>query len=228
MEKVSIIVPVYNHEKIIKNNIHKIITEMDKFDFLTYEIILINDGSKDSSFYEMEQLTNDHLLKINKPNNGLGSVLQIGFKQAKGDFIICLDLDLSYDIQNIKHIIEYLKEYDCVVCSKYKLETNYYPFIRKFFSSLYYYFFGIFSNINVRDIGSGLLGIRSNCIRNASFISNGFGIHYEIFMFLHKINAKMIEIPVNYKHMPGSFCISNHGITTFIETIKVIKHFKKI
>ncbi len=88
----SIIIPVYNSEKFIKNTIYSIVKQKKD----NFEIIIINDNSKDKTLYYCKKLKEKYpCIKIinNKKNIGVGSSRNIGIKEAIGDYIIFVDSD---------------------------------------------------------------------------------------------------------------------------------------
>jgi len=226
MKKISVIIPVYNQASIIINNVSKVISVLNNCGY-PFELILINDGSTDGSYRVMSKLKNNNIRMITKENQGLGSVLKLGFSTSTGQILIILDLDLSYGIENIPDIINLADNWDCVVCSKYANANNY-PTHRKVLSLLCYLFCKCFLNISVRDMGSGLVMLKSHLVRNESFLSKGFGIHCELFSTLHNKNAKILEIPIQYIHNPSSFRLFFHGMQTIKEIISTVLKHRKI
>ncbi len=115
MPKLSIIIPVYNAEKYIRNCLDNILNQ----GFFDYECILVNDGSKDNS----EAICSEYVKKdqryklINKVNGGASSARNAGIKAACGDYITFVDSD-DYIINEIYskcfEVIE--KESADVVC----------------------------------------------------------------------------------------------------------------
>jgi len=225
MKKISVIVPVYNQVSIISSNVPKIIVEMKSTGY-PFEILLINDGSNDGSDIMLHQFSEPFIKIINQNNKGLGSVLKTAFTQAGGDILIIVDLDLSYGIQNISRAIRLSNDWDCVVCSKYARQ-NQYPFHRKILSFFHYKFCRLLFGISVRDMGSGIVMVHSKFVHNQKFFSNGFGIHCEFFLSLHKQHASVLELPVQYKHFPGSYRLIYHSIQTTKELFVIVQHYKQ-
>lgn len=91
MDKISIIVPVYNVEKYIKKCIESIKTQT----YTNFEALIINDGSPDNSIEIAKKIAgNDQrFIFFNKKNGGLSSARNFGIDQAKGKFIAFLDSD---------------------------------------------------------------------------------------------------------------------------------------
>ncbi|MFX1435247.1 MAG: glycosyltransferase family 2 protein, partial [Promethearchaeota archaeon] len=125
----SIILPVYNEEKSIKNVINRI---PDNFD---YEVIIIDDGSTDKTIQYVKEIQNPNIqiLKYAK-NQGNGAALLSGLKYARGNIIITLDSDGQHDPQEIPNLIKPIlnNEADIAIGSSYKGNNNYnYPLYRK-------------------------------------------------------------------------------------------------
>ena len=94
MRKVSFVIPCYNSEKTITKVVDEILDTIHKED--DYEIILVNDCSKDNVWSVIENLcnNNNHIIGINFAKNfGQHSALMAGYNQATGDVIVSLDDD---------------------------------------------------------------------------------------------------------------------------------------
>lgn len=121
--KVSLIIPVYNVEKYIRKALESVATQTLK----DIEVIIINDGSNDSSIKIVEEFIQkyDNFRLINQENQGLSAARNTGLKEARGDYIAFMDSD-DYLANNF---LEYL--YNLAVengadisCCNYKI---YYP-----------------------------------------------------------------------------------------------------
>ena len=89
----SIIIPVYNVEKYVEKCIRS--CETQDIPSSEYELICINDGSKDNSLAIIEELAREfsNITVISQPNGGLSSARNTGMKHAKGDYYFFLDSD---------------------------------------------------------------------------------------------------------------------------------------
>jgi len=104
---VSIIIPLYNAEKFIKETIESALNQSYK----NIEIIIIDDGSTDTSFTVAEKYKNEFVTVIKQPNRGASAARNHGLKLAKGDYIQFLDADDIIDINKIEYQINTLKSY---------------------------------------------------------------------------------------------------------------------
>ena len=112
MELVSIIIPVYNEERTILEILKKIYSLN-----LKKEIIVINDGSRDNSRrIILDYIENKKEFRlINKSNEGKGSAIKLGIKEAKGDIIAIQDADLEYNPSDLEFLIEFLIGFCCKI-----------------------------------------------------------------------------------------------------------------
>ena len=91
-KKASIIIPIYNSEKYLENCIESVLKQTEQ----DYELILINDGSKDSSEEIMTKYKNKYPEKIkifSQENRGIGETRNRGIKEAEGKYIFFIDND---------------------------------------------------------------------------------------------------------------------------------------
>ena len=97
---ISIVLPCYNEEAILLANISTVVNYLKSKDFkYDWEIVIINDGSKDNTGEIANELSNQnsHIRVIHHPTNlNLGNALKTGFKNAKGNIIVVMDLSLIH------------------------------------------------------------------------------------------------------------------------------------
>lgn len=110
---VSIVIPVYNEEQAIGDDLDLIIKTMEASDY-DYEIIVVDDGSTDSSADIVRQRSQVKLIR-HPYNRGTGAARTTGIKQAEGDVIAMTDGDGTYPNQDIPRLLGYMDEYDMVV-----------------------------------------------------------------------------------------------------------------
>lgn len=118
---ISIIIPVYNSEKTIGIVLKKIEEALSRR--VNYEVILVNDGSKDNSYEICREISkkNDFVKFINLSKNfGQHSAILAGLHFVKGDYIVFMDDDLQTPPQEIWKLINKIKEGYDVVYANYR------------------------------------------------------------------------------------------------------------
>lgn len=119
MPKVSIVVPIYNSEKELPRCIDSILRQT----YLDFELILINDGSKDGSLNILKQYQqkDKRIIVIDNKNNGVSETRNIGIRNASGDYIAFVDSDDYIDSDMVASLVEKIEEQnaDLVICGLY-------------------------------------------------------------------------------------------------------------
>ncbi len=115
--KISIIVPAYNEEVNAVKTLENLLLQ----DYPDYEIIFVDDGSKDRTFAVVEQAFSNHeKVKIySKPNGGKASALNFGIEHAAGEYIVCIDADTQLMPDAVRQMMKYFKKDKTVAVAGY-------------------------------------------------------------------------------------------------------------
>lgn len=123
--KYSVVIPVFNSEAIVGDTIDRTVSFFEA-QALAYEIILVNDGSRDRSWdvIRAKALGNPHVIAINLLRNyGQHNANLCGFRKATGDYLITMDDDGQNPPEEIVHLIRTAKEGNDVVFGKFKAKS---------------------------------------------------------------------------------------------------------
>lgn len=150
MKKISIVTPGYNEEACIPALVNKIREIMSQLPY-AFELIVVDDGSKDNSFEVLKQLTKENAflkgIKLSR-NMGHQAALDCGLRYASGDAIICMDADLQHPPEMIPEMISLWENgYDVVTTQKIDNEEA--GGIYKAFANSFYYFFNKYSQVKL-------------------------------------------------------------------------------
>lgn len=128
--KLSIVVPVYNVEQYVRKCILSIINQDDDL-FKTFEVIIVNDGSKDKSVEQIQDLVDkyDNIRLINQENLSLSVARNNGMAIAKGDYVWFIDSDDWISSEAVKYITPYLDGVNDIIAINYTVvkEDGEYP-----------------------------------------------------------------------------------------------------
>ena len=209
MKSISIIIPCYNAEKFIKKNIRFLIKIIKK-EKLSYQLIMIDDGSTDNTKQVIKKLSNKSIKKIFLPKNiGKSFAIKLALKSAKHQNIILIDCDLPY-FDKLRLVIKKLKNgYDFVSIDRRHRKSNLIEEKLNFYQVFRYLVGKIISKIvyiclpvklNTYDTQAGLKGMRSfKQFKNFEFISKKFFLDLELIYLFIKHKKKFYFIPTNYK-----------------------------
>ncbi len=221
---ISIIIPCYNEEENLKIYKKELFPYLDRLN-TKYEIILVNDGSKDSTLKEMEKLKkkNKNIKVISySPNGGLGYAVKQGIKAAKGDLTVTLDSDLTFHPELISKLLERYKkgDVDCVIGSP-SLEgyDKSVPFYRIFLSKGANMMYWMILGKKITAVSPIFRLYKTKKIKNLKLESNKFEINSEILFKLLKNKCKVDEIP-------AALTTRKYGVSKLNNRKEIINHLK--
>jgi glycosyltransferase involved in cell wall biosynthesis len=202
---ISLILPCYNEDAILEANLITIIDYMvSKSHKYHWEILIINDGSKDKTGEIAEGFAkhDTNIRVIHHPTNlNLANALKTGFYNAKGDILIVLDIDLSYSVDHIEHMVDKLVETssDMVVASPYMKggKVTDVPLLRKIMSKFVNKFMRIAAQEKYHTFTGMVRAYRRDFIRTLNLKTKDFEVNPEIMYKAMILRARIVEIPAH-------------------------------
>lgn len=201
MQKISIIIPVYNEEKTLRAILEKV-KNSTVFD-LEKEIILVDDGSTDRSKSIIDNLENtQNTCKIiHHPQNfGKGAAVRTGFAHATGDIILIQDADLELDPKDYPDLIKPILESQAniVYGSRYHKNAAFIYTSHYWGLKLITYITNKLYGANITDMYCGYKAYRAGVIKPTELVSNRFGIEAELTAQALMSGHKIANVPVSY------------------------------
>lgn len=195
----SVIVPVYNEEGNIvplHNEISSACKDLQTKRLVSkYEIIYVNDGSRDRTLDNLLRIKDKFLKVIDlRKNFGQTAALKAGFDSANGDYIVTLDGDMQNDPNDIYLLIKKLQEgYDVVSGWRYnRKDTS----SKRFFSRLMNNLRRNIIGDNLHDYGCSLKIYRKECIKDLQLFGE---LHRYITAYLYIKGYRIGEVKVNHR-----------------------------
>ena len=140
---ISVIIPLFNCEKFIKTSIESVLNQT----YSLFEIIVVNDGSTDSSLSIVNSIKDDRIKVITRSNGGLAQARNTGIKNARGEFVGFLDADDCWHPQKLA-----LHEHHLRNNPQVGLSFSYSQFFTESGDDLPYYQISKTNNIQAKDI----------------------------------------------------------------------------
>ncbi len=207
---ISIILPAFNEEAIIEKSLEILIgylrSQEGKYN---WEILIINDGSSDATgtIADNQAMKYDHIRVIHHPVNlNLGRAIQTGFRNAHGDIIVVLDIDLSYSADHIGRLVEKQLETDAdiVIASPYMKggKVSNVPFRRALLSKCVNRFMRFAAQEKCNTFTGMVRAYKSSFIKNLNLKTKDYEINPEILYKAMILRARIVEIP---GHLDWSF-----------------------
>ncbi len=210
---VSLVVPAYNEAAVVQQNLGVLCDYMksleNKYD---WEMVVVNDGSKDNTSMLAKAFACDHsnVLVLDHPVNfGLGQALKYAFSECRGDYIVTVDMDLSYSPDHIERLVDTLVQSSAkiVLASPYleggKVENV--PEFRKLLSVGANKFLSIASHGRLKTLTGMVRAYDARFLRTLDFYSMGMEVNSEILYKAMVLRARVVEIPAVLKwHLPDA------------------------
>jgi glycosyltransferase involved in cell wall biosynthesis len=175
----SIVVPVYNEQgnaKALAEEIHAVMRKLKD----SYEIIFIDDGSKDKTAEELQAVKGVTVIRFRR-NFGQSAALMAGIDHAKGDIIITMDGDRQNDPRDIRSLLAKLDEgYDVVSGWRYNRRDR---FGKRLFSRFANWLRHFVIHDHLHDAGCSLKAYRKECFED-----------FELYGELHRYIAELLQL----------------------------------
>ncbi|MBI5789434.1 MAG: glycosyltransferase family 2 protein [Candidatus Schekmanbacteria bacterium] len=219
----SIIIPLYNEEQSIVKVIRGLQDYLES-KYVLYEIIVVDDGSKDNSCREAQK-TGVQVIKHHQ-NKGYGAALKTGIKQARYEVVIFYDADGQHEPQLLEAIIENMKTYDMVVGARDR--DSYQQVMRKPGKKVLSRVVNYLARTQIPDINSGLRGIKTSLVKIFfPLLPDGFSFSTTITLCLFKEGYSVHYVPITTKKRVGKSSVKQirDGLNTIMLILRMIMLF---
>lgn len=210
----SVITPIYNEEKnipILMDQLLELLQTLQK----SFEIIAVNDGSRDGSLAELRKQATLHpeiKLVDFRRNYGQTAAIMAGIDHASGSVIISIDADLQNDPQDIPNLLAKLDEGFDVVSGWRKDRQD--AAMRNFVSRVANWVISRISGVRLHDYGCTLKAYRSDVVKHVRLYGE---MHRFIPIYATWMGAKVVDIPV--RHHARQHGHSNYGLERIVKVI---------
>ena len=213
---ISVVVPVFNEEGAVASTIKQLKEVMNKTAY-DYEIIAVNDGSKDKSLEILKNIKGINV--ISHPYNlGYSASLKDGIKHAKGNYILITDADGTYPIREIPNLLKHIDKYDMVVGNR---KNDNVPLLRKPAKFIIAKLGNFVSGKKIPDINCGLRIFKKDiALRFWNLFPSGFSFTITITLACLTNEYTVKYVPISYFKRKGKSTI--HPIKDFINFINLI------
>ena len=205
MQKLSIIIPVFNEAETI-GEVIQIMSDLKLTNDIEKEVILINDASTDKSKEIIEEAINTAALQIrqiNHPENtGKGGAIHTGIKEATGDYTIIQDADLELDPNEINDLIQAVldNKADIVYGSRFlKKDQKGGSFMSNMANGFLTRLSNLTFGIRITDMETCYKLVPTPTFKSLNLVEKRFGFEPEITAKLAKIKElRWAEVPITY------------------------------
>jgi glycosyltransferase involved in cell wall biosynthesis len=202
---VSLVVPAYNEAALVERNLHRLCRYMKSLENeYRWEIIFINDGSTDQTGELAEAFANtrDNMHVFHHMTNfGVGQAFKLAFEHCRGDYVVTLDLDLSYSPDHIRKLLTKIRETRAkiVVASPYMKEgmVSNVPRLRRILSTCANRFLARTARGSLSTLTSMVRAYDGKFVKSLNLRSLGMEVNPEVIYKAKLLNARIDEIPAH-------------------------------
>jgi glycosyltransferase involved in cell wall biosynthesis len=195
--KISLVLPAHNEEPNIRTVVEEA-KEVLPTAFTDYEVIVVNDGSKDRTLEIAQEMAaeDSHVRVVNHPiNRGYGAALTSGFNAAEGDYVMFMDSDRQFDINDVHLLTPYVEDYDIV--AGYRIKRND-PAHRLLNAAIFGFAVRLLFDIQIRDIDCAFKIFHADVLRGINLESPGALINTEILAKAKVQGCDLTQVGVNH------------------------------
>ena len=236
--KFSIVVPCYNEANAVAQTVEEISQTLkdwnnEKDTKLSYEMIFINDGSKDETSTELSKLTEKYKsLKLidSKVNCGYGASLKKGILAAKYDSIVITDADGTYPNERIPELVKGLEKNDMLIGARIGKNVQI-PTLRRPVKWLLLKYARWMSKSDIKDLNSGLRAMRKDKIfKFWNMLPNAFSFTSTITLSMHIEGLNVSYLPIDYHARIGNSSIKpiQDTLRFFSLVLRTVMYFKPL
>ncbi|MDD4909416.1 MAG: glycosyltransferase [Candidatus Omnitrophica bacterium] len=195
---ISLVFPMYNEKDYLPvavEKARKVLGELTD----NYEVIIVDDASTDGSGEMARELArNDEKIRVlrHKKNSRLGCALKTGFNNARGGIVVYSDMDLPFDLENIKRFIPLLDEADIVVGRRIGSRDS---LLRSLYSKAYNGLIRAVFGIKVSDVNFAMKIFKRDILDLLELKSDGSFIDAELLIRAVRLGYIVKEVEVAYR-----------------------------
>jgi len=202
--KLSVLIAAYNEEATVKECVTRVMSaqlpgELDR------EIIIVDDGSKDSTWQILQELalTQPEIIRVfrQETNQGKGAAIRRAIQESSGDLAIFQDADLEYDPQDFQRLLRPIIEGRADVVFGSRLsgeERRVFMFWHAAANHLLTLLSNVINDTNWTDMETCYKAFKADCLRRIPLESNRFGIEPEIAAKVARNRLRMYEVGIHY------------------------------
>ncbi len=227
---ISVIVPVYNEDESLPE-LREWITRVMNDNNFSYEVIMVDDGSTDTSWEIIEQMsaTDNHIKGVKfRRNYGKSAALNTGFKKAQGDVVITMDADMQDSPDEIPELYRMVKEEKFDVVSGWK-KKRYDPISKTVPSKFFNFTARLVTGIQLHDFNCGLKAYRNTVVKSIEVYGE---MHRYIPVLAKQAGFRRIGEKV-VQHRKRKYGVTKFGLERFVNgyldllTVSIVSKFGK-
>jgi glycosyltransferase involved in cell wall biosynthesis len=193
----SVVIPVFNEEEGLRRLYEAVQEALADF-HESWEVILVDDGSKDKSFAILKEIHDlDRRFRIIRFRRNFGQTagFAAGFDHARGQIVVAMDADLQNDPHDIPMLVETMRTGDYDIVSGWRVHRQDGALLRKLPSRIANWLISRLTGVHLHDYGCSLKAYRSEVVKNVRIYGE---LHRFVPALASGMGIKLKEVPVQH------------------------------
>lgn len=231
LRSLSIVIPAYNEEQRLPATLRSIAAYVETKDLDFVEILAVDDGSRDrTAGVVREAAGSDPRIRLlqNPGNRGKGYAVRHGMREARGEWVLFTDADLSAPIEDLDRLVEAVRREnaDGAIGSRAvdrSLVLKHQSPMRELSGRVFNLAMRVITGLPYRDTQCGFKLFRRDVAQSvaARQRTDGFGFDVEILYIARKHGYKILEVPVRWANVEGTKVSLLKGLEAFLDPLRV-------
>jgi len=231
LDSLSIVIPAYNEERRLPQTLDRILEWVRRRGFGFCEVMVVDDGSRDQTAALTEEYEKAHgcvRLLRNPGNRGKGYAVRHGMLEAKGEWILYTDADLSAPIEEFDKLCRAAAASGAVVAvgsramDRSLVAVHQSPF-REFSGRFFNLVMRLVTGLPFRDTQCGFKLFRADAARQIFALQkqDGFSFDVEDLLISKKLGLRAVEVPVRWANVEGTKVQLSSGVQSFVDLVRI-------
>lgn len=231
LDSISIVIPAYNEEKRLPPTLDRVAQYLCSRPWHFRELLVVDDGSRDGTVNVVEQFSSrfsDVRVLRNPGNRGKGYSVRHGMLEAKGEWVLFSDADLSTPIEELDKLYEWAQRNSAVIAIGSRamdrsLVTVRQPMMRDYSGRFFNMVMRMATGMRFKDTQCGFKMFRQDAAK-AVFKRqqlDGFGFDVEAIYIAQQLGLKTVEVPVRWQDVAGTKVSLLNGLNGFADLVRV-------
>ena len=231
MQSISVIVPAYNEETRLPSTLARVTEYVDAKHFSFVEILVVDDGSRDGTAAAIAEFALRHpsvRLLRNPGNRGKGYSVRHGMLEAKGEWALFTDADLSAPIEELEKLIEAAERNSAqVAIGSRALDRSlvgvHQPMLREYAGRFLNLVMRAVTGLKFHDTQCGFKLFHREAARRifSQQRLERFGFDAEVLFIAERLGYRAVEVPVRWNDVAGSKVGTLQGLNGFVDLARI-------
>lgn len=220
VEGLSVVLPAYNEEENISPVVSRALEVLPRM-AVRYEVIVVNDGSRDRTVNEAQKFVDAHYPRVRLVNHaanlGYGAALRSGFEHASENLIFYTDADNQFDLAELEYFLAMITHHDMVIGFRvYRYDSV----LRSMVSWIYNRIVGIMFRVHVRDVDCSYKLFRREVLEKITIDCEDFFVDTELIAKARRWNFRIAEKGVrHYPRVAGETTVQPSDVQRTLKTV---------